>query len=104
MSDPPHKKCSSCGYKALERLIGSGGGLLFPDGAPGQTIRRQHENDTTFTKAKIARRMKAHKVVPMDAHLRLKDIDLSKVSESVLPPITLPRLAKRKGKTRGKRT
>ena len=29
MSDPPLKKCPNCGKNTLQKLIGTGGGLIF---------------------------------------------------------------------------
>jgi len=96
MSDPRHETCPSCGRKTLYRLIGAGGGVLFPDGAPGQDLRRKNENKTAFDKATVARRMKSHGKVPMEERIDFKDVDLAKVNNVRLPPIKVPKPSAKK--------
>lgn len=96
MSDPAHTRCPKCERYTLQRLIGAGGGILFPDGAPGQTVRRSVEDQTAFDKAAVARRMKAQGKVPMEERIDFKDIDLAKVNNVRLPPIRIPKTKSKK--------
>jgi hypothetical protein len=73
----------------VTRLIGAGGGVIFKGGAPGQNERRQREDALMFEKAKIARRLKGHGKVPMNAQIKARDVDLShhKNNTANLPPL-----------------
>lgn len=54
-------------------------GLVFKgEDWPSQDVKRKDEDDRIFTRARIARRMKASGKVPMEETIKAKDVDPSK--------------------------
>lgn len=74
---PKKWKCPECGSK-MHRHYGSINLVFRGEGWPGQEIKRKNEDDKIFTKARIARRLKASGAVPMEETILEKDVDASK--------------------------
>ncbi|NIN69121.1 MAG: hypothetical protein GTO63_31425 [Anaerolineae bacterium] len=89
MSDFPREiDCPECGATAI-KIVNWRGPMLYGENLPtGELIKRQEEDETIMQKAQVARRMRYHGTVPKDAKIHLKDVDLAKVVERELPPIT----------------
>lgn len=69
--------CPECG-KDMNRDYSSIGVVFKGEGWPSKDIKRANEDQKMFTKARIARRLKASGAVPMEERIDAKDVDENK--------------------------
>jgi predicted nucleic acid-binding Zn ribbon protein len=70
-------QCTLCKRDAY-RVFHAPGIIFKGEGWSGQDIKRANEDDKMFTKARVARRLKASGAVPEDAVLRAEEVDPAK--------------------------
>lgn len=74
---PKEVVCENCGRPA-KRVFSVPGVVFKGEGWSSKDFKRQEEDEKAFTKARIARRLKASGAVPTDAILKMEDVDPSK--------------------------
>jgi len=87
---PDAAPCEAEGCELLAVLQISGGLEPEVQGGPGQTIKREAENESVFAKARITRRRKRSGEIPLKAHVGLKDVDVSGYTGPVNVPLGHP--------------